>query len=41
MKSLVVTAGKLVINLRQTMLGSFGVIYGINLFIIRKMLNGL
>ena len=40
MKKLVVNAEKLVIHHRQTMLENFGVRYGINLFSIRKMLNG-
>ena len=40
MKKLVVNAGKLVIDQRQMMLGNFEVNYGINLFSIRKMLNG-
>ena len=40
MKDLVVNAGKLVIQQRHTMLGNFEVSYRINLFRIRKILNG-
>ena len=40
MKNLVVSAGKLVVHHKQTMLGNLGVSYEIKLFSIWKMLNG-
>ena len=40
-KNSVGNAEKLVIHHKQTMLGNFGVRYGIILFSIREMLNGL
>ena len=39
MKNLTVNERKIVIHHRQTMLGNFGVSYGINLFGTRKMLS--